>query len=253
MTTNATSTHLSPSSSWLMARKPTLASMRAHRVVHPDVPASWLSVLATSSTPAAANARTVRADGQAHFSFTSSSAPAAPASRGQRAECRVGDGGLGQAHLGQDAEQVGELQPLRQRAGRLGQRAAIASIRQLDHLLGRDLAAGDRLAHLQRVHGPEVAGKLVVGDQDHVRPADAVRQVKPPGPVQDLGLHARPARRARPRDARWPRPPRSPAPTSSRGARDRPGTARAARGGARRPRSRPPCSPRRRRSVEWTW
>jgi hypothetical protein len=37
---------------------------------------SWLSVLATSGTSASAKARMVRAEGQAHFSFTSTRAPA---------------------------------------------------------------------------------------------------------------------------------------------------------------------------------
>jgi hypothetical protein len=42
----------------------------------PTVAQSWLSVLATRGTPAAARARIVRGEGQAHFSLTSTRAPA---------------------------------------------------------------------------------------------------------------------------------------------------------------------------------
>ena len=132
--------------------------MRRTESYTPTSRQSWLSVLATSGTPAAANARTVRADGQDHFSFTSSSAPAALASRREPPQRRVGDVGLGQAHLRQDAEQVRERSRCGQHAGRLGQRAADRLDQAADHLLRGDLAAGDRLAHLRGCTGPRSPG-----------------------------------------------------------------------------------------------
>ena len=96
----------------------------------------------------------------------------------------IRDAGLGQPHLGQDAEQVRELWPPGHLQG-VGRRLDQA----LDHLRLGYLTARDRAAHLAGVDRPEVRGKLMISDQDEICPGGAGRQVQPPGPVQDLGFH----------------------------------------------------------------
>ena len=241
MITNATSSHLSASRNVRhhgTAPENAPSAMRADRRIGPDVAAVVAVGAGHQVTPASANARTARADGQAHFSFTSSRAPAS-AGLPRQVRDRPGRGrwtrpGPSWAAMLNRCASCGRWSSSWPSA-----RSAVASIRQSIDLPRGDQTAGDRVAHLARMDRPEITGKLVIGDQDDVGPPSVVRQVQPAGPVQDLGLH--PGQHLEPghRAAARPRRPRSPAPTPSRGARVRPGRAPAARAAARPPRSAP--------------
>jgi len=74
------------------AARPAAISSRVRPTVAytPTSRQSWLSVLATTGTPAQTNALAVRAEGQAHFSLISSSAPVSLARPASRASSRSG-------------------------------------------------------------------------------------------------------------------------------------------------------------------
>ena len=142
-----------------------------------------------AARPRRAMAATVRADGQDHFSFTSTIAPARRDPAGQVGQQRLGHHVLVEPDLGQHAEQVGEQRPRSVAAQRVRRRLA----QPLDRLGRRSCRRCSMAARASAgCTGPSSRGEPVVGDQHQVD-AVAGRAGGRAGPVLSRILASTPA------------------------------------------------------------